>query len=133
MESSTKRTRKSEGTRMKEIIQHILAGLMFVFALFVLVYILIGLTGCTKTEIKYIDKPYEVKVAVPQKCEFNLPPRPVIKNGTMKEVFATTALMIADSKVLRKKIKKLPCVILKEDRIIYVDLNASDNIEIIEK
>lgn len=118
---------------MKEIVQHILAGLMFVFALFVLVYILIGLTGCTKTEIKYIDKPYEVKVAVPQKCEFNLPPRPIIKNGNMKEVFATTALMIADSKVLRKEIKKLPCVILKEDKIIYVDLNASDNIEIVEK
>lgn len=112
---------------MKEMTNHILTGIAFVFAMFVLAYILVGLTACSSnTEtIKYVDRPFEVKVAVPQKCQFKLPPHPVIKTNNLKNVIASAGLLIEDSITLRKEIKQIPCIIVIDGREVV--LNFVDN------
>lgn len=111
---------------MKEITNHILTGIAFVFAMFVLAYILVGLTACTKTEVKYVDRPFEVKVAVPQKCEFKLPPKPVIKTNNLQNTIASAGLMIEDSVTLRKELKTIPCLIIIDGREILLDFYDSN-------
>lgn len=117
---------------MKEITNHILTGIAFVLAMLALAYILVGLTGCsTKTEIKYVDRPFEVKVAVPQKCQFKLPPHPVIKTNNLKNVIASAGLLIEDSITLRKEIKQIPCIIVIDGREVVLNF-VDDNNTIID-
>lgn len=111
---------------MNDILRSMLQAIAFMLSLILLCCIISVITGCsTKTEIRYVDRPFEVKVAVPTKCEYRLPPKPLIKYGSMKEVFATTSLMVADSVIIRRELREIPCLTLIEHGSISINVDEN--------
>lgn len=112
---------------MNDYMKSMLHAIAFMLGLILLCYAAIFLSGCTKTEIKYVDRPFEVKVAVPTKCEYKLPPKPIIKYGTMRDVFATTSLMVADSVIIRRELREIPCLTLIDGGFETIDMDENQS------
>ena len=112
-------------TLISEILHYFLgATITFVCLVVTVILIMVSLTGCTT---KYQDKIVEVYKAVPEKCEFILPPRPEIRTDTIQEIAGTYTLLANDSIELRKQIKTIPCLIVSENNeTIKIENNTTN-------
>lgn len=94
-------------------------SLMFVLIVFLMLVLILFVTACsTTTKTEYVDKIVEVKVPVPQKCNFYLYPKPDINTSTMQSVYDSVTELALDGIQIRKEIDIVPClnVIYKEKK-----------------
>ena len=96
----------------------IINTLMFVLVVFLMLVLILFVTACTTTKTEYVDKIVEVKVPVPQKCDFYLYPKPDINTSTMQSVYDSVTELALDGIQIRKEIDITPClkVIYKEKK-----------------
>lgn len=98
----------------KKLTIHSLNGfLKFVvvcLAILNVVFVILITVGCAKQCEKCNDRFVEVKVPVPQKCDFALWPKPDINTSTMKGVYESVTELSLDGVKLRKEIELIPCI-----------------------
>lgn len=66
--------------------------------------------GCAKQCEKCNDKFVEVKMPVPQQCDFVLRPKPDINTSTMGGIYMSITKLALDGVELRKELKLNPCL-----------------------
>ena len=95
-------------------------GILFVICVFLITLCILSLTACSsKVDCKQADCPekfVEVKVPVPQKCDFFLYPKPDINTSTMQSVYDSVTKLALDGVQIRKELDIVPClnIIYKE-------------------
>lgn len=94
----------------KDFLREVLNACIFVFCVLLVCFAILSLTGCTKTKIEYVDKFTEIKVPVPQKCDFYLYPKPDINTSTMQGVYDSVTRLAIDGVQIRKELDIVPCL-----------------------
>lgn len=96
---------------MKDVIT---AVVVFV-AMSIVGFAILTTVGCAKQCEKCNEKFVEVKVPVPQKCDFVLGPKPDINTSTMQGVYKSVTELALDGVELRKKLELVPCLRIKNE------------------
>lgn len=71
--------------------------------------------GCAKQCEKCNDRFVEVKVPVPQRCDFVLGPKPDINTSTMQGVYSSVTELVLDGVKIRKELELIPCLRIKNE------------------
>lgn len=91
---------------MKDVITAAVVCILMMIAGFAI----LTTVGCAKQCEKCNDKFVEVKVPVPQKCDFVLRPKPDINTSTIQSVYKSVTELALDGVELRKKLELVPCL-----------------------
>lgn len=100
----------SLGDFLKEVITAVVVCL----AMLIVGFAILATTGCAKQCEKCNDKFVEVKVPVPQQCDFVLRPKPDINTSTMQSVYKSVTRLALDGVEIRKELELIPCLRIKK-------------------
>ena len=91
---------------MKDVITAVVVCL----SLLIVGFAILTTVGCAKQCEKCNEKFVEVKVPVPQRCDFVLRPKPDINTSTMQSAYESVTKLALDSVELRKSLGLAPCL-----------------------
>lgn len=106
-----------------DFMRDVITAIVICLAMLIIGLAILTTTGCAKQCEKCNDKFVEVKVPVPQKCDFVLRPKPDINTSTIQGVYESITKLALDGVKLRKELESVPCL-----DIIY---KKSENLDII--
>lgn len=95
---------------LKDFALQSLQGILFVVCVVLITFCILAVTACAKTKTEYVDKFIEVKVPVPQKCDFFLAPKPDINTSSVQSVYDSVTKLAVDGIEIRKSVELVPCL-----------------------
>lgn len=101
---------------LNDFLKEVITAVVVCLAMLIVGFAVLTTIGCAKQCEKCNDKFVEVKVPVPQKCNFVLRPKPDINTSTMQGVYKSITQFALDGVELRKKLELAPCL-----NLIYME------------
>lgn len=103
---------------LNDFLKKVITAVVVCVAMLIAGFAILTTAGCAKQCEKCNDRFVEVKVPVPQKCDFALRPKPDINTSTIKGVYESVTELSLDGVKLRKEIELIPCInlIFKEGK-----------------
>lgn len=102
----------NEYTR-KDFLREVVIAIAFLFCVLLVGMAILSLVGCSSKACEPSTCPekfVEVKVPVPQKCDFYLYPKPDINTSTMQGVYDSVTRLAIDGVQIRKELDIVPCL-----------------------
>lgn len=93
-----------------DFLKDIITAIVVCLSLLIVGFAILATIGCAKQCEKCNDKFVEVKMPVPQQCDFVLRPKPDINTTTMQSVYESVTNLALDGVTLRKELKLIPCL-----------------------
>lgn len=97
-----------------DFLKDVITAVVVCLAMLIVGFAILTTVGCAKQCEKCNDKFVEVKVPVPQKCDFVLRPKPDINTSTMQDVYKSVIELALDGVELRKKLELVPCLRIRK-------------------
>lgn len=98
-----------------DFLKDIITAVVVCLAMLIIGFVILTTIGCAKQCEKCSEKFVEVKVPVPQRCDFVLRPKPDINTSTMQGVYKSITELALDGVELRKKLELAPCLRIKNE------------------
>lgn len=99
-----------------DFLRDIITATVVCLSLLIIGMAILATTGCAKRCEKCNEKFVEVKVPVPQKCDFALRPKPDINTSTLQSVYTSVTRLALDGVEIRKSLNLAPCLNLIYER-----------------
>nr|DAG82659.1 MAG TPA: hypothetical protein [Caudoviricetes sp.] len=93
-----------------DFLKDVITAIVVCMSMLIVGFAILSTVGCAKQCEKCNEKFVEVKVPVPQKCDFVLRPKPDINTSTMQGVYESITELALDGVELRKKLELVPCL-----------------------
>lgn len=93
-----------------DFLKEVITAVVVCLAMLIVGFAVLTTVGCAKQCEKCNEKFVEVKVPVPQRCDFVLRPKPDINTSTMKSAYESVTELALDSVELRKSLGLAPCL-----------------------
>lgn len=98
-----------------DFLRGIVSFVVVCLSLLIIGMVILSTIGCAQCE-KCNEKFVEVKVPVPQKCDFVLRPKPDINTSTLQSVYSSVTRLALDGVEIRKSLNLAPCLNLIYER-----------------
>lgn len=93
-----------------DFLRDVITTITVCISMLIVAFAILATTGCAKQCERCNDKFVEVKVPVPQQCDFVLRPKPDINTSTMQSVYSSITGLVLDGVGLRKQLEMVPCL-----------------------
>lgn len=98
-----------------DFLKDIITAIVVCLSILIVGFAAFTTVGCAQQYEKCNDKFVEVKVPIPQKCDFVLRPKPDINTSTMQSVYNSVTGLALDGVEIRKKLELTPCLRIKNE------------------
>lgn len=98
-----------------DFMKDVITAIVVCIAMLIVGFAILTTVGCAKQCEKCNDKFVEVKVPVPQQCDFVLRPKPDINTSTMQDVYRSITGLALDGVELREELELVPCLRIKNE------------------
>lgn len=98
-----------------DFLKDIITAIAVCVTMLIVCFVILTTIGCAKQCEKCNDKFVEVKVPVPQQCDFALRPKPDINTSTIQSMYKSVTELVLDGVELRKELKLVPCLRIENE------------------